>query len=56
MTTEAQKKAVRKYDGMMTVQKIVKLNKKTDADILKHLEGKQIQTYVKHLIREDMKK
>ena len=35
----------------------LKLNKKTDADIIKRLEAeKNIQGYLKKLIREDMKK
>lgn len=54
MATEAQKKAARNYDKKMTIQKNVKLNVKTDADIIEHLEGKQFQTYVKQLIRQDI--
>lgn len=55
-TTEAQKKASIKYDKANTVQKLLKLNKKTDADILDWISGKNFQGYVKALIREDMKK
>lgn len=35
----------------------LKLNRKTDADLIRQLESQQnIQEYLKHLIREDMKK
>ena len=55
-TTEAQKKASIKYDKANTVQKLLKLNKKTDADILDWISGRNFQGYVKALIRDDMKK
>lgn len=37
---------------------VVNLNRKTDADILEHLENitERRQTYIKRLIREDMYK
>lgn len=36
---------------------VIKLNKKTDADILEHLETKENrQGYLKELIRKDMEK
>jgi hypothetical protein len=54
--SEAQKRASIKYDKANTVQKLLKLNKKTDADILDWISGKNFQGYVKELIREDMKK
>ena len=56
MATEAQKRAVLKYDAANTIQLHLKLNKKTDADILEFL-GRQenIQGYIKELIREDIK-
>lgn len=56
---EAQARAQKKYDANNTVQVHLKLNKKTDADIIEHLNsiahngGKQ--GYIKELIREDMK-
>ena len=55
--TEAQKRASQKYDAEHTVQFRMKLNKGTDADILKKLsEVQNKQGYVKELIRADMKK
>lgn len=55
MATEAQKKASAKYDAKNTKSVFLKLNIKTDADILKHLEtvGNK-QGYIKDLIRMDM--
>ena len=60
MATEAQKKAVSRYDKMNTVGLHLKLNLNTDADILAWLDqmarmpgGKQ--GYIKRLIRQDMK-
>ncbi len=55
-TTEAQKRASIKYDKANTVQKLLKLNKRTDSDILDWISGKNFQGYVKALIRDDMKK
>ena len=55
MTTEAQKRAKQKYDSKNTKQVMLKLNKKTDADILDRLEGSgNVQGYIKQLIRADM--
>lgn len=57
MTTEAQKRATAKYDSANTVQLKLKLNVKTDADILAvleqvaHLPGGK-QGYIKRLIRQ----
>lgn len=60
MASEAMRKSIAKYDAVNTVQFKMKLNKKSDADILKRLEemkgaegGKQ--RYVKSLIRKDIK-
>lgn len=52
MTSEAQKRAVAKYDAKNTVQIKLKLNKKTDADILQILDdcGNK-QGFIKDLIR-----
>lgn len=59
MTSEAQKRASAKYDNANTVQIKLKLNLKTDADIIEKLNsitpdqgGKQ--GYIKALIRRDM--
>ena len=57
MASEAQKRAIAKYDAANTVQVKLKLNRVTDADILERLEevGNQ-QGYIKRLIREDLEK
>lgn len=56
MATEAQKRAVRKYDAKNTRQYHLKLNLTTDADIIEHLAGlESVQGYIKALIRADMK-
>ena len=55
MTSEIQKKAGTKYDRKNTRQIKLKLNKKTDADILNKLDNEQNkQGYIKNLIRKDM--
>ena len=55
MATEAQLKAIKKYDKANTKQLVLKLNKKTDKDILTHLDAlPNKQGYIKELIREDM--
>lgn len=53
--TEAQRRAKKKYDAATAVQVMLKLNRKTDADILAKLEevGNK-QGYIKKLIREDI--
>lgn len=38
------------------VRQPVSLHKVKDADILKYMQGKEFSTYVKKLIREDMRK
>lgn len=54
-TTEAQKRATLKYEAKNTVQVHLKLNKRTDADILERLkEVESKQGYIKELIRKDM--
>lgn len=54
--SEAQKKASAKYDRSHTRQIMLKLNLKTDSDILAKLESvKNKQGYVKNLIRNDLK-
>lgn len=57
MATEAQRKATAKYDKKNTVNKMLKLNKTTDVDILKRFEEVgNVQGYIKRLIREDIKR
>ena len=54
-TTESQKQAVLKYDAKNTKQYRLKLNLKTDADIIKALERQEsMQGYIKYLIRKDI--
>ena len=54
--TEAKRRAIQKYDAKNTRQIHLKLNVKTDADILEHLDQQEnVQGYIKDLIREDMK-
>jgi len=49
------KRAVKKYDAANTKQVHLKLNIKTDADIIRRLEGMDnVQGYIKSLIRADM--
>ena len=57
ITTEAQKKAAKKYDAANTVQVHLKLNLYTDKDILDKLNSvSNKQGYIKALIREDIKR
>lgn len=56
MVSEARKRASAKYDAANTVQIKMKLNKRTDADILDWLADKSKQQYIKRLIREDMQR
>ena len=52
-----QSKASMKYDSKNTKDVRIKLNLKTDADILEWLEAKgNKQGYIKELIRNDIKK
>ena len=56
MVSEAQKKAIRKYDKANTKAVYLKLNKNTDKDILEQLDRVgNIQGYIKELIRKDMR-
>lgn len=55
MATKAQIRAVAKYDAENTKKILLKLNLKTDADILQRLEEVESkQGYIKELIRRDM--
>lgn len=56
-TSKAQIKASQKYDAKNTKQIHLKLNLKTDADILKRLQDvASVQGYIKELIRRDIEK
>ena len=53
----SQSKASMKYDKKNTKGLYLKLNLKTDADIIEHLAKQEnTQGYIKELIRKDMKK
>ena len=57
MASDAQKRAVSRYDAANTRQIKIKLNLKTDADILERLsEVDNRQGYIKDLIRQDIEK
>ena len=56
MATEAQRRAVAKYDAKNTKTFAIKLNRKTDADLVAKLESVgSVQGYLKELIRKDIK-
>ena len=56
-TTPAQKRAKEKYTKENTRAYCLRLNKKTDQDIMAKLEAvESMQGYIKGLIREDLKK
>lgn len=56
-TSTAQRRAIARYDAENTVQIRLKLNKRTDADILERLDQMDSrQGYIKRLIREDIAK
>ena len=56
-TSDAQKRAVAKYDAANTKSYLLKLNRKTDADIIAHLDQKPNKlAYLKKLISDDMQK
>ena len=55
MATDAVRRAVKKYDAVNAVQFHMKLNRKTDADIIDHLQSMDnVQGYIKGLILADM--
>ena len=57
MATEAQRKAQRRYDARNTRQVHIKLNLRTDKDVLEKLdEVPSKQGYIKRLIREDLER
>ena len=56
-TSDAQIKAVAKYDAENTKSFLLKLNRKTDADIIAFLEQQPNKlAYLKKIIRDDMQK
>lgn len=57
MATEAQIKAQRKYETENTRQFLLKLNRRTDEDVLEKLDSvPNKQGYIKELIRADLEK
>lgn len=57
MATEAQIKAQKKYDAANTRQVHLKLNRRTDKDVLARLdEVPSKQGYIKRLIRADLQR
>ena len=55
MLTDAQKKAQAKYDKANTRQIHLKLNRRTDADVIQALDNAESkQGYIKGLIRADI--
>ena len=57
MATEAQIKAQVKYDAANTRQVHLKLNRRTDEDVLGKLDSvPSKQGYIKRLIREDLER
>lgn len=57
MATEAQRRAAAKYDKANTISQMMKLNLKTEQDIIRHLAKQpNRQGYIKALIRADMAK
>lgn len=54
MASEAQRRAVAKYDAKMTKTYAIKLNIKTDAELIEMLDRQDnIQGYIKELIKRD---
>ena len=57
MSSEAQRRASAKYDKTNARYMTLKLNMKTEADLIEWLDSiDNRQGYIKRLIREDMKK
>ena len=56
MTSEAKKAAKARYDAKTAKYYSLKLNTNTDRELIEYLEQhKPIQSYLKELIRKDMK-
>lgn len=47
---------IRNYNKNVCKKVYMQFNPRTEADIIRWLEGRQKATYIKQLIREDMKK
>ena len=57
MATEAQRRAQRRYDEKNTRQVHIKLNLRTDKDVLERLDDvPSKQGYIKRLIRDDLER
>ena len=57
MTSDAKKAAKAKYDAKTAKYYSLKLNQNTDAAMINHLAKQEsFQTYIKHLILQDMNK
>ena len=57
MATEAQREAVKRYNQAATVQLAVRLNRRTDADIIAKLEQVESKAgYIKQLVRADIRR
>ena len=55
--TDAKRQAIKRYDAANTRQYHLKLNKKTDADIIERFDQQEsVQGYIKELVRADIKK
>ena len=54
--TEAQKRAIDRYQNENIRKYVVKLNRKTEGDMIAYLEGKQAQTTFKSALKEYMEK
>ena len=55
--TDAKRQAIKRYDATNTRQYHLKLNKKTDADIIERFDQQDsVQGYIKELVRADIKK
>lgn len=56
-TTEAQRRAIYKYNKKMRRNLTLSLNRKTDADMIAFLENKEnVGGYIKNLVRKEMDK
>lgn len=57
MTTEAQKRAIDKYQKANIKRYVLKVNKNTEQDIIEFLDGlKSFNGEIKRMIKEEMKK
>ena len=53
--TEAKREAIKRYDAKNTKQIHLKLNRNTDAELIRWLEDQEnVQGYIKSLIKRDM--